>query len=98
MPYDHIRYRAATNGCDSDEAFGASSRSIHPADAVPSYPPDFTLTEVEFAENLTAGQNKKVTIEGGYNGAYTENSGYTLLKGILTLKSGTLELENLVVK
>jgi hypothetical protein len=53
---------------------------------------------VEFGENLNANQNKTVTIEGGYNGAYTENSGYTLLKGILTIKYGSLILENLAIK
>jgi len=52
----------------------------------------------DFVESLTCDQAKSVTIKGGYNEDYTSNSGYTSLQGILSIRSGSLTVENLVIK
>lgn len=52
----------------------------------------------EFTENLNCAIQKDVSLEGGYNGAYTGNNGYTTLKGSLTIASGSLAVENFVIQ
>jgi hypothetical protein len=51
-----------------------------------------------FIENLTCGAAKEITLEGGYNGDYSGNSGYTTLQGNLTVQSGSFILERLVIQ
>jgi subtilisin-like proprotein convertase family protein len=47
--------------------------------------------------NLDKG--KTVTLKGGYNSTYLSNSGgYTTMHGILVLETGSLTLENLIIK
>lgn len=50
---------------------------------------DFTLDSV---------LAKTVTLEGGYDSTYSLKNDYTTLQGILTLKTGSLTLENLIIK
>jgi hypothetical protein len=54
--------------------------------------------QVEFTENLILDKNIAATLEGGYNTAYTDNSGYTTLHGYLTVNRGSLTVENLVIE
>jgi hypothetical protein len=54
--------------------------------------------DVEYDENLSCGQDKSVTIKGGYDQSYTTNSGYTTLKGTLTIGRGTVVTERFVVR
>jgi M6 family metalloprotease-like protein len=51
-----------------------------------------------FAETLTCNLVKNVTIEGGYNDAYSAQNGYTLLQGPLIVGRGSLTVENLTIK
>jgi len=53
---------------------------------------------VELDGDFTPNLDKTVTLEGGYDSTYSINNGYTTLKGILTLGTGSLTVENLIVK
>jgi hypothetical protein len=52
----------------------------------------------EFTENLNCALQKDVALEGGYNGSYSSNSGFTTLTGVLTIAAGSLSPSNLVIK
>jgi uncharacterized repeat protein (TIGR02543 family) len=54
--------------------------------------------QVELTENLILDRGIAVTLEGGYNTAYTSSSGHTTLHGSLTVISGSLSLENLSIR
>ena len=53
---------------------------------------------VTFTENLTLDQGTYFTLKGGYADDYLSRSGYTTLDGNLTIGSGGLTVEWLVVK
>jgi hypothetical protein len=50
-----------------------------------------------FNENLTCARTKNVTLKGGYNEAYSGNTGYTTLRGKLTIQTGSLTVEKLTI-
>jgi hypothetical protein len=54
--------------------------------------------QYEFVENLTLGSGKSFIFDGGYDLGYTAGSGYTTLKGILTIQNGSMTVKQLVVK
>lgn len=47
---------------------------------------------------LTANRNITVTLQGGYNNAYTASCGVTSAQGGLTIGSGTVIADNLIIK
>lgn len=52
----------------------------------------------DFTENLTCDDFKHVIVSGGFNGDYSSSaSRYTSLHGVLTLKSGSLTVDRLVI-
>jgi uncharacterized repeat protein (TIGR02543 family) len=51
-----------------------------------------------FTENLATDQEKAVTFLGGYNSGYTGNASVTVLLGTLTIKTGTLTVDRLVIR
>ena len=51
-----------------------------------------------FSENMTCALPKNVILKGGYNEGYNGNGGFTTLQGKLTVQSGSLTVENLVIK
>lgn len=54
---------------------------------------------VNFTENFVFDQGKAVTLSGGYDGAYTYNTGNTTtLQGPVTLKTGTIIMDNLTIR
>ncbi len=53
---------------------------------------------VVFTEDLNINLNKSVTLEGGYNCNYTDNSAYTILNGIMTVSNGMITPENLILE
>lgn len=55
-------------------------------------------TTHDFYEDLLLGNNIAVTINGGYDGTYATNSGYSTIHGSLTIGSGSLTAENLVIE
>ncbi|MFZ4859179.1 MAG: hypothetical protein ACOYL3_22605, partial [Desulfuromonadaceae bacterium] len=52
----------------------------------------------DFTENLLLNKNGAVTIKGGFNEAYTSNSGKTTLHGTLTVRKGKVIVENLLLR
>jgi serine protease len=52
----------------------------------------------EFAESLDCNLAKDVTLDGGYNDAYSAKSGYSILQVPLTVTSGSLTVDNLIIK
>jgi len=51
------------------------------------------------APGFTLNSGKSVTLEGGFDSAFSVNSGgYTVLTGALTIQSGSLTVENLIIK
>lgn len=51
------------------------------------------------APDFILDSDKAVTLEGGYDSAFSVNSGgYTVLTGTLTIQSGSLTVENLIIK
>jgi hypothetical protein len=51
-----------------------------------------------FAENLNMNLNKSLTIQGGYDAGYDAITGYTTLSGVLTVGSGAVTVQNLIVQ
>ena len=51
-----------------------------------------------FTENLVANTGTLVTIRGGYDAAYTTQPGNTTLQGTLTISSGQVIVDRLVIK
>ena len=51
-----------------------------------------------FNENLNLNRGVTFTLRGGYADDYGSVTGYTVLNGVLTIGSGRLTLERLVVK
>lgn len=55
--------------------------------------------DTELIENLNMNSNKLITLIGGYKADYSGKSGLpTVLKGVLTIGTGSLTVEGLVVK
>jgi hypothetical protein len=50
------------------------------------------------APSFTFNPGKIIVLEGGYDSGYSVNSGYTTMNGILTLGTGSLTLEKLIIK
>jgi hypothetical protein len=50
-----------------------------------------------FVENPNLIRSIPIILTGGFNPAYSANSGYTTLNGTLTISNGCLTLENLVI-
>lgn len=53
---------------------------------------------VDFTENLNLNRNISVFLKGGYDSAFSANSGLTVLQGILTIGTGALTVDNLAIK
>jgi hypothetical protein len=52
----------------------------------------------DFNESLSLGGEKDITLKGGYLGNFTSNSdGYTSMHGVLTVGSGSLTVERLII-
>jgi hypothetical protein len=54
--------------------------------------------EGKLTGDLNADASSDITVAGGFDSDYTENSGFTTLDGILTIVHGSLTVENLVIK
>ncbi len=75
-------YGSLQSACDS-----ASPSSTIQAQAVELLASPFTLDN-----------GKIILLEGGYGSAYSANSGYTTMKGIVALVNGSLTVKNLIIK
>jgi hypothetical protein len=54
--------------------------------------------EGNLAGDLNAHEYREITLAGGFDCDYTENSGFTTLDGTLTIMHGSLTVENLVIQ
>jgi hypothetical protein len=72
----------------------------HIRDAYTALGADGTILarQFQFDGDLTLDQGWKLLIRGGYNPAYSENSGYSTIAGALTVKTGRLTVERVLVK
>ncbi len=52
----------------------------------------------EFNENLVLRNGDVITLNGGYDSVFSLSTGYTTLKGTLTLETGTLTVNKLIIK
>ena len=53
---------------------------------------------IDFTGNLTFDLGKTVALMGGYNSDYSKNDSYTTLIGKVTVKSGKVTMENIVIR
>jgi PKD repeat protein len=51
-----------------------------------------------FSEDLLLQNDTSVTLKGGFNCDYSSNTGFTTVSGSLTIKAGTVTIENLIIK
>jgi hypothetical protein len=54
--------------------------------------------DVTFTGDLTLNGGKAITLDGGLSTSYTPQNAWTTLQGILTLGTGTLTVDRLIVK
>lgn len=52
----------------------------------------------DFNENLVLRNNDVITLKGGYDSVFSLSTGYTTIDGTLTLESGSLTVEKLIIK
>jgi hypothetical protein len=53
---------------------------------------------ITFDGDLNFDLGKTVSLKGGYNSSYLDNSGVTTINGNVTLKSGSVTLANIAIK
>jgi hypothetical protein len=53
---------------------------------------------MDFAENLAFSDNIVVTLKGGYECGFVSRPGFTSVNGKLTISSGTVTVENLIIR
>ncbi|NVN91041.1 MAG: LamG domain-containing protein [Desulfuromonadales bacterium] len=72
----------------------------HIRDAYTALSVDGTILarQFQFDGGLSLDQGWKLLLKGGYNAAYTENSGFSTIAGALTVKTGRLTVERVLVK
>lgn len=59
---------------------------------------DIILTQASsFHENLNFDRNISITVRGGYNSDFNSVTGFTLINGMMTISSGTVIVENLIL-
>jgi hypothetical protein len=51
-----------------------------------------------FTENLTLNRSVDVTMKGGYDCAFSANTGWTTVSGNMTVSDGSVAIENLIIK
>jgi hypothetical protein len=51
-----------------------------------------------FTENLTLNRSVGVTMKGGYDCAFSANTGWTTVSGSMTVSSGNATIENLIIR
>jgi hypothetical protein len=51
-----------------------------------------------FTGGLSLHRDLAVTLEGGYDGEFISNPGYSVISGGMTIADGSAEVENLVIR
>lgn len=72
----------------------------HIRDAYAALSADGTILarQFQFDGGFTLDQGWKLLLKGGYNAAYSENSGFSTIAGALTVKHGRLTVERVLVQ
>lgn len=52
----------------------------------------------EFNENLVLRNNDVITLNGGYDSVFSSSTGYSTITGTLTIETGTLTVDKLIIK
>jgi hypothetical protein len=52
---------------------------------------------ITFQEDLVCGEDKEITLKGGYNRDYNANGGYTTIHGTLELRKGSITVERIII-
>lgn len=72
------------------------------ADAVAAIPAGAAAVirarDLEFQEDFTAGEGRVVAFTGGYDSFFEIASGYTAIQGTVTVESGSLTVDKLIVR
>jgi hypothetical protein len=55
------------------------------------------LRDISFSEVVDCNRSVAITLKGGYDSGFTSNPGTTAISGSLTITSGTVTLENIVI-
>jgi len=55
------------------------------------------LREAAFSENLSFATSKSVNIEGGYNYDFTAVTGYSIVRGKITVSAGNVHVKDIVI-
>ena len=72
--------------------------SINSALAAPTQDAVVRATATNFTEDVTLQSSGTVTLKGGYSDAtFTDQTGYSTISGSLTISSGTLVVDKVVV-
>jgi hypothetical protein len=56
------------------------------------------IQALQFIENLVCDHPVSVKIEGGYDSNYNNNSTYTVINGSMTVRDGTVVVENIIIQ
>jgi hypothetical protein len=91
----------AVGGYYADKALIGSTNyylSLTDAYAAASSGSTIKTRGIEFAEDLLCGQSKGIILDGGYDSAYLNYTGYTVLRGKLTVQSGSITVNRLIIR
>jgi hypothetical protein len=53
---------------------------------------------VDFVEDLLCSQSKNITLDGGYDSGYLNHTGYSVLRGKLTVRGGSVTMSRLIIR
>jgi hypothetical protein len=53
---------------------------------------------LEITENIDFNMGKSIILSGGYNSSFSDNSGYTTVHGLLTVSTGSVAVNNLIIR
>lgn len=56
------------------------------------------MQAVTFTEDLDFNSNISVVLEGGYDSSFTSQTGFTIVQGMMTIGSGKITVENLIIE
>jgi len=66
--------------------------------AMASGPSIIEITQETYNENIVLNFDEEITLEGGWDTNFTANSSYTTINGSLTITSGTMIIENIILQ
>ena len=86
-----------SKGCISGETVNCYDNITQGCEALPKIG-TVLISDESFIEALSFSQEKKLILSGGWNADFTSQNSCTSLRGGLTILSGSLQIENLVIE